>query len=278
VLVRNLLLELPRLISGKSDTSVLDIQVLLAHIMGKSRTWILAHPDTHLSKQQEEHLQKSIKRLENGEPLPYILGHWEFYGLDFKITSDVLIPRPETELLVDQALSWIREHPNRGWALDIGTGSGCIAIALAVNTPNLLILASDISLPALKITQQNAHRHSVTKQVFPIAANLFPPMNKRFNLICANLPYIPTKRLLKLKIFGEEPNVALDGGIHGLDFIMKIVQTAPNYLHDGGIMLLEIDQSQGNIIQQEAEKTFPSALVSVLPDLAGKERLVYIQT
>ena len=278
MLVRNLLLELPRLISGKSDTSVLDIQVLLAHIMGKSRTWILAHPDTHLSKQQEEHLQDSIKRLENGEPLPYILGHWEFYGLDFKITSDVLIPRPETELLVDQALCWIREDPSRGWALDIGTGSGCIAITLAVNTPNLLILASDISLPALKITQQNAHRHSVTKQVFPIAANLFPPTDKRFNLICANLPYIPTNRLLELKIYGKEPNIALNGGAHGLDFIMKIIQTAPNYLHDGGIMLLEIDQSQGNIIKQEAEKTFPSALVSVLPDLAGKERLVYIQT
>ena len=278
MLVRNLLQELPSLISEKSDTSVLDIQVLLAHIMGKSRTWILAHPDTHLSKQQEEHLQKSIKRLENGEPLPYILGHWEFYGLDFKVTSDVLIPRPETELLVDQALCWIRKHPSRGWALDIGTGSGCIAIALAVNTPNLLILASDISLPALKITQQNAHWHSVTKQVFPIAANLFPPTNKRFNLICANLPYIPTNRLLKLKIFGKEPNIALDGGANGLDFIMKIIQTAPNYLHDGGIMLLEIDQSQGNIIEQEAEKTFPSAIVSVLPDLAGKERLVYIQT
>jgi len=278
VLVRNLLLELPRLISGKSDTSVLDIQVLLAHIMGKSRTWILAHPDTHLSKQQEEHLQKSIKRLENGEPLPYILGHWEFYGLDFKITSDVLIPRPETELLVDQALRWIREHPSRGWALDIGTGSGSIAIALAVNTPNLLILASDISLPALKITYQNAHRHSVTKRVFPIAANLFPPTDERFNLICANLPYIPTNRLLKLNIYGKEPNIALNGGANGLDFIMKIIQTAPNYLHDGGIMLLEIDQSQGNIIKQEAEKFFPSAIVSVLPDLAGKERLVYIQT
>ena len=278
MLVRNLLLELPRLISGKSDTSVLDIQVLLAHIMGKSRTWILAHPDTHLSKQQEEHLQKSIKRLENGEPLPYILGHWEFYGLDFKITSDVLIPRPETELLVDQALRWIREHPSRGWALDIGTGSGSIAIALAVNTPNLLILASDISLPALKITYQNAHRHSVTKRVFPIAANLFPPTDERFNLICANLPYIPTNRLLKLNIYGKEPNIALNGGANGLDFIMKIIQTAPNYLHDGGIMLLEIDQSQGNIIKQEAEKFFPSAIVSVLPDLAGKERLVYIQT
>jgi release factor glutamine methyltransferase len=278
VFIGNLLQEIPKLIPGRSDTSELDIQVLLAHILGKTRTWILAHPDACLSKQQEVHLQEAIKRLELGEPLPYILGHWEFYGLDFTITSDVLIPRPETELLVDQALSWLKEHPSRRWALDIGTGSGCIAISLAVNTSDLLILASDISIPALKITQRNVNQHSVTKQVFPVAAYLFPPTIKRFDLICANLPYIPTNRLLKLDIYGKEPDIALDGGTHGVDLIKKIIHSAPNYLLDGGIMLLEIDQSQGIYVKQQAEKTFPGAIISVLPDLAGKERLVRIQT
>ncbi len=276
--VRNLLQELPRRVSGKSDTSELDIQVLLAHIMGKTRTWILSHPDARLTKEQGENLQAAIKRLELGEPLPYVLGRWEFYGLDFTITSDVLIPRPETELLIDQALLWINDHPGRRLALDIGTGSGCIAITLAVNTPDLLILASDVSFPALKIAKQNVCQHSVNKQVFPIAAYLFPPSQKRFDLICANLPYIPTNRLRKLDIYGREPHLALDGGAHGLNLIEKIIHEASRYLLDGGIMLLEIDNSQGITVNNLAEKTFPAARVSVLPDLAGKERLVYIQT
>lgn len=276
--VRNLLQELPRRVSWKSDTSELDIQVLLAHIMGKTRTWILSHPDARLTKEQGENLQAAIKRLELGEPLPYVLGRWEFYGLDFTITSDVLIPRPETELLIDQALLWINDHPGRRLALDIGTGSGCIAITLAINTPDLLILASDVSFPALKIAKQNVCQHSVNKQVFPIAAYLFPPSQKRFDLICANLPYIPTNRLRKLEIYGREPHLALDGGAHGLNLIKKIIHEASRYLLDGGIMLLEIDNSQGITVKNLAEITFPAARVSVLPDLAGRERLVYIQT
>jgi release factor glutamine methyltransferase len=278
VFVRNALQEIPERITGETETPVLDAQVLLAHIMGKTRTWIIAHPDAPLSKGQREHLQQATKRLELGEPLPYVLGHWEFYGLDFKITSDVLIPRPETELLVDQALTWLNKFPGRRFAADIGTGSGCIAVSLAVNAKNLVVMASDISLSALKVAQQNVNQHNVTKQVFPVTAYLFPPIRKRFDLICANLPYIPLERLPNLKVFGKEPDLALDGGILGLKLIEKILQEAPQYLSEGGIMLLEIDSSQGEIIKNLATYAFPNANVNIMNDLTGKARLVFVQT
>ena len=276
--VRNVLQEIHARLSPLSDSPTLDAQVLLAHTLGKTRTWILAHPDAPISNEQKECLQQSVDRIELGVPLPYVLGRWEFYGLDFTVTPDVLIPRPETEILVDKAKAWLFGHPGMRFAADIGTGSGSIAISLAVNTPDLVILASDISLPALKVAQQNLIHHNVTKQVFPVAANLFPPTQKRFDLICANLPYIPMKRLHKLKIFGREPDLALDGGTHGLDLIEEILYEAPQYLFEGGIMLLEIDSSQGLMIKNIARKVFPDANVEVMNDLTGDERVVSIQT
>ena len=276
--VRNVLQEIHARLSPLSDSPTLDAQVLLAHTIGKTRTWIFAHPDAHISNEQKEYLQQSVDRLALGEPLPYVLGRWEFYGLDFTVTPDVLIPRPETEILVDKAKAWLFEHPSMRFAADIGTGSGCMAISLAVHIPDLVILASDISLPALKVTQQNMIQHNVTKQVFPVAADLFPPTQKRFDLICANLPYIPIKRLRKLEIFGREPDLALDGGTHGLDLIEEILHEAPEYLIEGGRMLLEIDSSQGLIIKNIARRVFPDANVDVMNDLTGDERLVSIQT
>ena len=276
--VRNVLQETHTRLSPLSDSPTLDAQVLLAHTIGKTRTWILAHPDAPLSSEQKEYLQQSVNRIELGEPLPYVLGRWEFYGLDFSISPDVLIPRPETEILVDMAKDWLFKHPGMRFAADIGTGSGCIAITLAVNTPDLVILASDISLPALKVAQQNMNQHNVTKQVFPVASYLFPPTQKRFDLICANLPYIPMKRLHKLDIYGREPDLALDGGTHGLDLIEEIILEAPLYLFEGGIILLEIDSSQGAIIKDLARSVFPDANVDVMNDLTGEERLVSIQT
>lgn len=276
--VRNVLKDIHTRLTPFCDSPSLDAQVLLAHTIGKTRTWLLAHPDAHISNEQKEYLQQSIDRLKQGDPLPYVLGSWEFYGLDISVTPDVLIPRPETEILVDKAKTWLNEHPGMRFAADIGTGSGCIAISLAVNTPDLVILASDISLPALEVAQQNISQHNITKQVFPVAANLFPPTHKRFDLICANLPYIPSERLHKLEIFGREPDLSLDGGPHGLDLIEDIIIKAPQYLLEGGLMLLEIDSSQGLIVKNLARNEFPNANVEVIPDLTGDERVVSIQS
>jgi release factor glutamine methyltransferase len=132
------LIELNRVLSetrqrlaAVSETGALDAQVLLAYVLAQPRSWILAHPDAQLDKNQLAHVESLISRLESGEPLPYIIGHWEFYSLDFILTPAVLIPRPETEMLVEHALHWLVEHPARRDILDVGTGSGCIAVALA---------------------------------------------------------------------------------------------------------------------------------------------------
>ena len=120
-----------------SKTANLDVQVLLAHILKQPRTWILSHPEASLTLIQEKHLSDAFIKLQNGVPLPYVLGKWEFYNLSFYVTPDVLIPRPETELIVDNAIKWLKENPRTRYAADIGTGSGCIAISLAVNIPKI---------------------------------------------------------------------------------------------------------------------------------------------
>src|SRR6266487_1194296 len=141
----SLLSDITTSLASISDTPALDASVLLAHIVRKPRTWVLAHPELTLKTEEQNRLNASLARLESGEPFPYVLGHWEFFGLDFDITPDVLIPRPETELLVEKAIAWLQEYPGRRTVADVGTGSGAIAVSIAVNVPDINILATDIS-------------------------------------------------------------------------------------------------------------------------------------
>ena len=261
-----------------SETSALDAQVLLAHTLGRRRSWVLAHPEISLSPEQIAQVEGRLFRLENGEPLPYVLQCWEFFGLDFSISPQVLIPRPETELLVEQALLWLQAHPDRRLALDVGTGSGCIALALAVNIPDLYILASDISAGALNQAQVNLRRYSVQARLEFIQADLLPAVGEPFDLICANLPYIPSSELTKLKVGRWEPRVALDGGPDGLSLIRRFLEQAPSGLAPGGLLLLEIEAGQGPIALSLARKAFPRAEIVLIPDLAGKDRLDRIQS
>ena len=263
-----------------SLTPRLDAQVLLTHITGKPRAWVLAHPEAALDEGQRRALAAALTRLESGLPLPYVLGHWEFYGLDFSIDPAVLIPRPETELLVETALEWLQAHPRNHHAADVGTGSGCIAVTLAAHVPGLHIAAIDISPAALQIARANARKHHVADRIDFIQADLLdlrlPPSS--FSLIAANLPYIPTETLHDLEIFGREPTLALDGGPDGLNLIHRLMHAAPRYLAPGGLMLLEIEASQGSAALTLARKTFPSAKVSLHPDLAGRDRLIRVET
>ena len=260
-----------------SETASLDSQVLLAHVTGKSRTWILAHPEARLTLSQEQAVQTALDRLRAGEPLPYVLGHWEFYGLDFLVTPQTLIPRPETELLVEQALHWLDAHPDRRLAADVGTGSGCIAVSLAVNLPGLRILASDASLPALQIARQNARLHAVLERISCVQADLIPSIQGRFDLVCANLPYIPVDQLMKLPVSRCEPRHALDGGPDGLAAIRRLLLAAPQWLAQSGLLLIEIGASQGAAVRDLAQAAFAGAAVQVLVDLAGHDRLVRIE-
>lgn len=260
-----------------SETPILDAQVLLGRVFEKSRAWVLAHPEAILSPVQEASLQAYLDQLRSGIPLPYVLGEWEFYDLTFSLTSQVLIPRPETELLVDQALKWLASaRPNR-LACDVGTGSGCIAVTLAAHQPDLHLLAIDISLPALQTAAANAERHKVSSQIDFLQNDLTKGIGGHFDLICANLPYIPSARLRSLPVYGREPGLALDGGPDGLDLIRRLLSHAPGNLTPGGLLLMEIEATQGEAVLELARQTFPNSRPMVLTDLAGMDRLLVVE-
>lgn len=260
-----------------SETAVLDAQVLLAHLLNRSRAWVLAHPEASLQPAEERRFEAYVARLEQGEPLPYVLGEWEFYNLIFRVTPAVLIPRPETELLVGRALEWLRSHPGRRTAADVGTGSGCIAISLAVNVPDLQLTAADVSPEALQVAQQNVERHGVAGRVALVEADLLPAEPSSFDLICANLPYIPASTLQSLPVARWEPHLALYGGTDGLDVLRRLLRLAPERLAPGGLLLLEIEASQGAAARDLARQAFPDADAQVMADLAGRDRLVSVQ-
>ena len=275
------LAELSAQLAPLSDTPALEAQVLLAHILQHSRPWVLTHPEIELSLTHQQELEHSAARRQHGESLPYIIGHWEFYGLDFLVTPAVLIPRPETELLVEYALRWLKSHPTCRRAADIGTGSGCIAIALAMHIPDLQVLATDLSPQALDVARQNAARHGVAERITFLQADLLALQGmiptQPFDLIAANLPYIPTATLLELPVARFEPRLALDGGEDGLDLIRRLLHQAQAYLSPDGCLLLEIEAGQGDVSRAMAQAAFPHARVTVQADLAGHDRLVTVE-
>ncbi len=248
----------------------------MARILGMERTWVLSHPEAELDDHQTQALNTAAARLEAGEPLPYVLGEWEFFGLPFTLTPQVLIPRPETELLVETALSWLEKHPERRMAADVGTGSGCIAVALAARVKNLQILAADVSAGALEVAGKNVLRHKLQDQICLVQSDLLENLEGPFDLICANLPYIPTATLHGLAVYQREPILALDGGERGLDLIAQLLMQAPLKLKSGGLLLLEIEASQGTDVHALAQQAFPGGDVRIVPDLAGLDRVVCI--
>lgn len=272
----DLLPELYRSLESLGDTPQLDAQVLLAHVLEKPRAWVLAHPEAGLTEDQNQELEKALARLRKGEPLPYILGHWEFFGLDFIVTPAVLIPRPETELLVEQALQWLRDHPDKCRVAEAGTGSGCVAISLATRITSLQVTATDLSKEALQIALLNAERRQLAGRITFVESNLLQGVDGQFDLICANLPYIPSSLLESLEVAVYEPLLALDGGTDGLDLIRQFMQDAPRSLAPGGQILLEIDALQGEDAQRIARQAFPQTEVQVLSDLSGRERLLIV--
>jgi release factor glutamine methyltransferase len=270
-----------------SDTPELDSSVLLAQIINKPRTWVMANPEITLTTDQEETLAQSLKRLQDGEAFPYILGHWEFFGLELDITPDVLIPRPETELLVEKAIAWLQASSERRPSIspriaDIGTGSGCISVTLSMHVPDVHILATDISLAALKVARGNALKLNVAHQIDFLQCDILPhhieslSTDSHFDLICANLPYIPSEILHNLPVYGREPTLALDGGADGLDLFRRLLNIAPDWLVPHGMILLEIEATHGVEAMSLACDIFSSATIHLHQDLAGRDRLLEI--
>ena len=284
--IRSALVELTSGLRGVTDTPELDSQVLLAHALDKSRAWILSHLDSPLDSSQADSMRASLAKLQAGTPLPYLLGHWEFFGLDFIVTPDVLIPRPETELLVEHALAFLRDRDRTRFsslrAADVGTGSGCIAVALAVNLPDVRVTATDLSHSALEVAKSNAKKHGVSDRMDFIECDLLPPhpdplpTESHFDLVCANLPYIPSDAVPALPIYGREPTLALDGGPTGLDLIRRLLTIAPAWLAPQGLILLEIEASLGMQALSLAYDMFSEATIHLHRDLTGKDRLMEI--
>jgi len=279
----SLLSEIADRLAPITDTPALDASVLIAHIINRPRTWVMAHPELVLEPEQQESLATAIERLQHGEPLPYVLGHWEFFGLDLDLTPDVLIPRPETETLVEKAVAWLLASSERRTIADIGTGSGAIAIALAMHVAGTYILATDLSFRALQTAKRNANKFDVAQRIDFVQCDLLPahhnalPTSLHFDLICANLPYIPTAKLRTLRVFGREPVLALNGGEDGFTQIRRLLQVAPDWLAPAGKILLEIEDSLANEALSLAYDSFSAATIHLHQDLTGRDRLLEIQ-
>ena len=255
--------------------SSLDIQLLVAHILQKERVWVLAHPEMILSENERLQVEEALTKLEQGTPLAYLLGEREFYGLPFCVNKHVLVPRPETEHLVEYALHWLgrQQHPHN--ILEVGIGSGCIAISLAYHSPELHIVGIDLSWQALQLTRRNSQRHNVSHRISLLQSDLCSAITPNtsagiFELICANLPYVPSLLAQQLP---AEPQLALDGGEDGTTLLQKFIPQTKSLLRRTGLLLLEVGSAQGATIMNLCQAVFPEASVSLLADLAGLDRV-----
>lgn len=258
------------------DAPMLDAQLLLARALGASRTALLTHPERLLGADERAVYAALVGRRVAREPLGYILGEREFYGRRFRITPDVLVPRPESELLIELALEWLRAGRSPGWCVDVGTGSGALAVTLAAEVVPGPVLAVDRDVAALRVAADNAREHDVAARVQPVAANLLTGLRGPFSLVVANLPYIPTADIAGLmpEVAQHEPHLALDGGADGLCLIRGLLSQLAPRLCDGGLALLELGQDQALDARASARAALPSADVSVVRDLAGHERVL----
>ena len=222
-----------------------------------------------------------IQRRIGHEPTAYITGHKEFFGIDFKVSPGTLIPRPDTELLVETAIELANTaFPQSCLIADVGTGCGAIAIALAQHLPQANIYATDISAAALELAKSNCRTHRVSHRVRLLQGDLLEPLPEPVQLIVANLPYISEPELSKLplEISMFEPQIALAGGPDGLMQIERLLSQASSKLLSGGAILLEVGYDQGTAVKALARKCFPTAKISVVTDLSGLDRVVRIFT
>jgi release factor glutamine methyltransferase len=293
-----------------SPTARLDAELLLAHSVGLSRAAVLANGNQVLDNTAWRSYQQLIVRRSNREPVAYILGEREFYGLTFTVDSRVLIPRPETELLVELAIQLARDERqgdretgrrgdrlkagvatpplqhstaptfHRSTApplriLDLCTGSGCIAIALAHHVPYAQIVATDLSVDALAVARLNVEHYRLGERVELRQGDLFAAVDGEFDLIVSNPPYTILQQV-EAGVYQYEPHLALDGGMDGLSFYRKLIVEASHFLASHGTILLEIGADQGAAVAAMARHSWPTATVTVHTDLAGLDRAVQV--
>jgi release factor glutamine methyltransferase len=262
----------------------LEAEVLLRHTLHLDRAHLYARLQEGLSAEDQAVFRSLLARRLAHEPTAYIVGQREFYGLDLETTPAALIPRPETELLVEEAIARARllggqaSRFERPLVADVGTGNGAIAVALAVHLPQAVLVAIDLSQQALALAIRNARRHGVESRISFLQADLLAPLARPADLIVANLPYVRSAdwEALPPEIREHEPRAALDGGPDGLREIEGLLRQAPSYLRPGGSLLVELGPPQAAHALGLARRCFPSAAARILPDGAGLDRLLVI--
>jgi release factor glutamine methyltransferase len=267
------------------QSAQLDAQVLLCHVLGIERSMLYAYPEREIAAQQERCYLELIARKKQHEPVAYLTGHKEFYGLDFSVDERVLIPRPETELLVESALEMIRHRMAGGHVpivADIGTGSGAIPIAIAVEEPRLPYLyASDVSCAALQIARLNCQRQHVVERVRLLHGDLVSTLPEPIDLLLANLPYVGTAEIMDIApdVQLYEPHQALFSGPDGLDLLRRLGEEIHNsdVLKPAGALVLEIGYRQREALTHLFHRFWPDATITCRKDHAGFERILRIE-
>jgi release factor glutamine methyltransferase len=261
-----------------ADASV-EAELLLGHVLGMSKTGLYTEREMSLTSAETERLHHLVRRRLDREPAAHILEHCEFYGIDFYVESHTFIPRPETELLVEEAVELAQRISRQGeqsTIADIGTGCGAIAISLALALPQAKIYATDISPAALKVAEVNCRRHGVNGRVELLQGNLLEPLPQAVDVIVANLPYVKDCEVVDLspEIREHEPIIALVGGRDGLD---KMREKGGVHLGEWpAYILLEIGQGQGEMVTSLVNDCFPQASIELISDLGGIERVVSV--
>ncbi len=256
------------------DAPVVTAGAILCYVLGCEKTYLYSHDEYLLSKDEYENYCEFLKRRIEGEPLQYITGCQEFMSLNFNVCREVLIPRQDTEILVESVLEYVGQRDNVS-ILDIGTGSGCIAISLAYYGKNTQVMGVDISKGALEIARLNARNCGVEENTVFVESNLFeniPP--KKFDIIISNPPYIPIEVIetLDKQVKDFEPTIALGGGEDGLNFYRRITEQSGSFLKPKGLLAFEVGFDQAQKVMKIMESSFEN--IKVQKDLAGIERVV----
>lgn len=261
-----------------SSSPRLDAEILLAMILDISRVQIMIHQEQELTEAQWIEFQDLIEKRSTGYPVSYMTGVKEFYGREFRVQEEILIPRPETEHLIETVLDWGKEHDIQS-VIDIGAGSGAIGITLGLELPDIQVYATDISKSAVYMATENAKKHHLTRYLV-LLGNLADPLREmdlkgKVDVWVSNPPYIPTEEIQELMpdVKDFEPKLALDGGEDGLDFYRALVRESLDFLRPGGLLAFEIGADQGEAVA-ELMRAAGFRQVTVIPDLAGLDRVV----
>lgn len=258
----------------------IEAEVLLRNALGIDRATFLASPERELSDEDAEAFERTVQRRVGGEPLSYITGHREFYGLDFVVSPDVLVPRQETEFLIEAVLEYARSRPVDEESLtisDIGTGSGCIAVALGAHLPKATVYATDVSLEALRVAGENIRRHGLEGRIQLRHGDLFEALDGPVDVVVSNPPYLSTEEATELPPdVQREPGVALVAGTDGMDVLGRLIVGAREYVKPGGLLAMEIDPRRLEAVMGLVGRTYADGEIAVIKDHAGLERVVTV--